>query len=339
MSEESGEEIEEGAGETRGAQADESEDYAELDRVRLSKMVPVEFLHPGKFQPRRHFNKDDIRELAHSIKERGVLQPILVRRHDEIANAYEIIAGERRWRASQEASLHEVPVIIKELDDAAALEIALIENLQRRDLTAVEEAEGFDRLMKEFSYTQEALAEHLGKSRSHVTNTLRLLSLPDVVKTMLDNEQLSAGHARALLSLKDPVAVARKIVADGLSVRQVEALAKDSKGGKKGKARGKKAPGETTKDANTRALERELGTLLGMNVSIVYHEGDGGTLSVHYKTLDQLESVIARLSHNPPSIGGVDGPDSSQDPGAMSMGVGRVEDMEAGDREEAASES
>jgi ParB family transcriptional regulator, chromosome partitioning protein len=272
---------------------EESDDHAAGDRQRVGKTVPIGFLRAGRFQPRHRFDDDGLRALAQSIREKGVLQPLLVRRHPDHANGYEIIAGERRWRAAQLAQLHEVPVIVKELDDRAALEIALVENIQRADLTALEEAEGYRRLLAEFGHTQEALAISVGKSRSHVANMMRLLTLPDPVKQLLDSGALSAGHARALLGAADPAALAREIVRRGLNVRQAEGLVK------KGKTkRGKATP---AKDADTVALERDLANLLGLKVAISFG-GRGGALTIHYRTLEQLDEVIRRLQHEP--VGG-----------------------------------
>ena len=205
---------------------EESEDYATLDRARSTKTVPVEFIQPSRLQPRRNFDDDEMAALTKSIKEKGVLQPVLVRRNPENPTYYELIAGERRWRAAQAAQLHELPVVVKDLSDQEALEIALVENIQRMDLTPLEEAEGYRRLMEEFSHTQEKLAETVGRSRSQVANMLRLLNLPDAVKELLDSGDLTAGHGRALLNAKDPVALAREVVAKGLNVRQTEALTK-----------------------------------------------------------------------------------------------------------------
>jgi ParB family transcriptional regulator, chromosome partitioning protein len=267
---------------------EESDDLAAADRQRVGKSVPIGFLRAGKFQPRHRFDDDALRALADSIREKGVLQPLLVRRDG--ANSYEIIAGERRWRAAQLAQLHEVPVIIKELDDRAALEIALVENIQRADLTVLEEAEGYRRLMAEFGHTQEALAAAVGKSRSHVANMMRLLALPEPVKQLLDSGALSAGHARALLNAADPAGMAREIVRRGLNVRQAELLAKGAKTARH------KAP--AVKDADTAALERDLTNLLGLKVAISF-AGRGGALTIHYRTLEQLDDVIRRLHHDP----------------------------------------
>jgi ParB family transcriptional regulator, chromosome partitioning protein len=273
---------------------EESEENAAHDRQRAGgKTVPIGFLRAGRFQPRRRFDDDALRALADSIREQGVLQPLLVRRHPDAANTYEIIAGERRWRAAQPTQLHEVPVVVKELDDRAALEIALVENIQREDLTALEEAEGYRRLMEEFSHTQEALARAVGKSRSHVANMMRLLSLPDAVRQLVETGALSAGHARALLNVADPAGLAREIVRRGLNVRQAERLAKAGKAG-----RSKPAP---AKDADTAALERDLANLLGLKVNVTF-AARGGALTIHYRTLDQLDDVLRRL-HTTPAEG------------------------------------
>ena len=271
---------------------DEAEDYAELDKLRDTKSVPVEFLHPGKYQPRHVMDEGAIAELADSIRTKGVLQPLLVRRDPDQAEHYEIIAGERRWRAAQQAQLHEVPVIIKDFSDIEALEVGLVENLQRQDLSATEEATGYQRLMDEFSHTQEQLAEAVGKSRSHVANTLRLLNLPVSVRDMIDAGDLTAGHARALIPCEDPVAMAKKIVAGGLSVRQVEQLVKAPL------KKTSSASVPKAKDADTLVLEHDLTGLLGMQAQIA-NKGGAGTLTIQYSSLDQLDDVLQRLSHTP----------------------------------------
>ncbi len=260
-----------------------------------AQAVPIEFLHPGKYQPRHAMDKDAIAELAASIEKKGVLQPLLVRRHPGRPEEYEIIAGERRWRASQLAQLHEVPVIIKELSDVEALEIGLIENLQRLDLSPIEEAQGYQRLLDEFKHTQEALSGAVGKSRSHVANTLRLLNLPQDVKDMVESGALSAGHARALLSSDDIATLAKKVVKDGLNVRQTERLVRQPS-----KVRNPAGVG-LKKDADTLALERDMTAMLGLNVNIS-SGGKGGSLTVHYKTLDQLDEILHRLSHGTPPV-------------------------------------
>jgi len=273
---------------------EESEDYAALDRLRQAKTVPIDFVRPGRFQPRQRFDEEALQALAQSIREKGVLQPLLVRRHPEAANAYEIIAGERRWRAAQMAQLHEIPVVIREFEDREALEIALVENIQRQDLSPLEEAEGYRRLMEEFGHTQERLAEAVGKSRSHVANMMRLLGLPDTVKELLAAGTLSAGHARALLNAADPAALAAEVVRRGLNVRATEKLAQAARG--QGSAPAPKPP----KDADTAALERDLANLLGLRVTVNF-AGRGGSLTIHYRTLEQLDDVLRRLHQIPPS--------------------------------------
>ena len=275
---------------------DESEDYASLDRLRLSKEVPIELLRPGQFQPRRVFDPDALATLAESIREQGVLQPLLVRRDPNQANAYEIVAGERRWRAAQKAQLSEIPVIIKELSDSAALAIAIVENIQREDLTPIEEATAYQRLTKEFSYTQEALAQAVGKSRSHLANMMRLLSLPEKVKQMIDDGQLSAGHARALVVAEDPDALAHQIVRRGLNVRQAEQLVK----AEKPKSDSASKPSMPPKDPNISSLEEDLTNLLGMKVAFKV-KGDSGSMTIHYKSLEQLDEVLDRLTQGAPA--------------------------------------
>ena len=252
----------------------------------------VEKLVPGKFQPRREFDKGALKELANSIDEKGILQPILARPNPDggAKSPYEIVAGERRWRAAQIAQLHDVPVIVRDVTDNEALQIGIIENVQRSDLNPIEEAEGFQRLIDEFSYTQEVLAKTLGKSRSHIANTLRLVGATNKVREYLVAGQLSAGHARALLGHPNADRLASDIVKQGLSVRDVEKLVADkkpSKGGSKSKK-----PAE--KDTDTRALEKSIADNLGLSVAI-QHEKDGGHVRVSYKTLEQLDEVVRRL--------------------------------------------
>lgn len=278
---------------------DEAEDYASLDRLRLSKMVPIEFLQPSGVQPRRRFDEAAIEALAESVREKGILQPLLVRRHPDRANAYEIVAGERRWRAAQRAGIQEVPVVIKELDDSAALEIALIENVQREDLTAIEEAEGYRRLMEEFAHTQEALSHAIGKSRSHIANLLRLLTLPEKVKEMVGDGRLSAGHARALVGTEQPNVWAELVVSRGLNVRQTEKLVKQGRESGAGPAARRLPP---ARDPNIAALENDLTNLLGLKVTI-RTKGEGGTLDIAYETLEQLDDVLHRLTHGKPHGG------------------------------------
>jgi len=256
------------------------------------RKMAVDRLTPGKFQPRHHFDDAALDQLAESIATHGVVQPLLVRAIG--SNMYEIIAGERRWRAAQKAQLHEVPVVVQELSDEAALEIALIENLQREDLSAIEEAEGYQRLMDEFGHTQDALSHQLGKSRSHVANILRLLKLPQSVRAMVQDGRLTAGHARALVGAKNPEELAGVIVTRGLNVRQAEALVQKSTEGKLKPKR--KAFVE--KDVDVLALEEMTTSKLGLKVTI---EGQGaaGRLIIEYKNLDQLDDVIARLGQLP----------------------------------------
>ncbi|MBT3767315.1 MAG: ParB/RepB/Spo0J family partition protein [Rhodospirillaceae bacterium] len=254
-----------------------------------SNVVPVEFLHPGRYQPRQKFDKDQIRELAQSIKDKGILQPLLVRKHPDKEDAFEIIAGERRWQAAQEAQLHEVPVIIREFSDKETLEVALVENLQREDLSVLEEAKGYNRLMEEFSHTQEELAKVVGKSRSHVANTLRLLGLPEPVRQMLDDGKLSAGHARALLGTESSLPLAEMVINQGLNVRQTEKLVQKSNAPKK------PLRPKPVKDPDTVVLENDITNLLGLKTEIDF-KGNSGTLTVKYKTLEQLDDILERLS-------------------------------------------
>ncbi len=260
--------------------------------ARGQRHLPIGQLEPSPLQPRRHFDVGELESLADSIRANGILQPILVRRHPNKPDVHEIVAGERRWRAAQLAELHEIPVVIRELADREVLELALVENLQRYDLSALEEAEGYHRLIDEFGLGQEDLARQVAKSRPHIANTLRLLKLPDGVKTLLIEGKLSAGHARALLSARDAIALAAKVVAKGLSVRQTEALAARSNA--TAGHRRNKAPAPH-KDADTRALERNLARLLGLKVEIV-HGASGGSLTIRYHSLEQLDDVIRRLN-------------------------------------------
>jgi ParB family chromosome partitioning protein len=260
--------------------------------------VPIELLAPSPLQPRRHFAEDELESLAESVRARGVMQPLLVRPVAGDPRRYEIVAGERRWRAAQRAGLHEVPVTLRAMTDAEAIELALVENIQRQDLTPLEEADGFRRLLEEFANTQEDLARRVGKSRSHVANTLRLLGLPEPVKALVEEGALSAGHARALLGAKDPAGLARRVVADGLNVRQTEALVKAER-----EPARPPSPKRATKDANTAALERELSAALGLKVAIE-HGAKGGSLVLRYKTLEQLDEVIARLKGPQPTAPG-----------------------------------
>ena len=261
--------------------------------------IPIGSLVPGKFQPRQVFDEEALEALADSIREKGVLQPLLVRPHPENSGTYEIIAGERRWRAAQQAQVHQVPVLVRELNDQQAAEVALIENLQRQDLSPLEEAEGYRRLQEEFSHTQEELSRAIGKSRSHIANTMRLLNLPDPVKDMVSTGTLSAGHARALLTVDDPVGLARKVAERGLNVRQTEALVQQTlKRNTDSSARpSAHARKDIAKDADTLSLEREMSALLGLAVTIDHKGEKGGTISLQYASLEQLDDLLARLRH------------------------------------------
>ena len=264
--------------------------------------LPIERLAPGSLQPRQRFDEDELERLAESIKSSGLLQPILVRPRPGHPEEYEIVAGERRWRAAQIARLHEVPVIIRELADAKALEIALIENVQREDLSPIEEARAFQRLIAEFGHSQGELGAQLGKSRSHIANTLRLLSLPDAIQDLVQEGSLSAGHARALIGADNAERLAQRCVTEGLSVRALESRVKRARDAAKppvpGAAPASRKAEKGTKDADTLALERDLENLLGLKVTIDYGPG-GGKLSIHYDTLEQLDDVLHRLNQAP----------------------------------------
>jgi ParB family chromosome partitioning protein len=265
-----------------------------VERGRGQRRVPVEFLRPNPRNPRKHFEESELLELSQSIRDRGIIQPIVVRPVPKKSDAFEIVAGERRWRAAQHAGLHEVPVVVVEIDDKTSLEYAILENVQRADLNPIEEAQGYSRLMAEFSYTQENLSKIIGKSRSHIANMMRLGDLPEPVKALLVNRQITAGHGRALLSVKDPHAVARRIVDQGMSVRQVEEIAQADQT-MPGKLETKSAQKLPPKDPDTRALERALQDVLGLNVEIA-HKGHGGELRIRYKTLEQLDGLCRRLN-------------------------------------------
>lgn len=258
---------------------------------RADMRVPVEKLRPNPDQPRRTFREDQLEELANSVREKGIIQPIIVREKPEGSGNYEIVAGERRWRAAQIAQLHEVPVLVRDLDDSEVLELAIIENVQRADLNAVEEAQGYRQLMDRFGHTQEKLAEALGKSRSHIANILRLLTLPDEVLGYLREGKLAAGHARALVVVENPVPLARRVVAEGLSVREVEKLAK----GGSSAAPKRQVPRALEKDADTRALEGELSANIGMKV-VIDHKDGAGTVTIRFSSLEELDDLCRILS-------------------------------------------
>ncbi|WP_018182196.1 ParB/RepB/Spo0J family partition protein [Kaistia granuli] len=261
------------------------------DRSRNSRRVPVEFLRPNPRNPRKAFEEADLADLTASIREKGIMQPILVRPVPGAVDAYEIIAGERRWRAAQRAGQHDVPIIVHDVNDQEALELAIIENVQRADLNALEEALGYQQLIDEFDYSQTALADVIGKSRPHVANTLRLLKLPPVVQNYLRDGKLTAGHARALVTVDDPEAVAQRIVDMGLTVRDAEALTQNEP--KKGGAQ--RAANKAEKDADTRALEKLLGDSLGLMVTIDHKSNGSGEMRVRYRTLEQLDEVCRLL--------------------------------------------
>ena len=265
---------------------------AHTERPRTQRKIPIEFIKPNPRNPRRSFSDAELAELAASIKQHGVIQPIVVRPVKGSQDRYEIIAGERRWRASQIAGLHEVPVVPIEVGDSDALEIAIIENVQREDLNAIEEALGYQALAGEFSRTQEEIAKIVGKSRSHVANTMRLLKLPDGVQDYIASGLLSAGHARALIGVPDPLAAAKRAVEEGLNVRQTEALAHEE--GVPKRAPQKPRNERAAKDADTVALEKRVGDVLGLKVS-VDHRDPGGSVMIKYRDLDQLDEILRRL--------------------------------------------
>jgi ParB family chromosome partitioning protein len=260
------------------------------ERARERRRVPIEHLSPNPRNPRRNFSDAELDELAASIRERGIIQPVVVRAVRGARDAYEIIAGERRWRAAQRAGLHEVPIVPIEATDAQALELAIIENVQRSDLNPLEEAGGYQALQSEYQHSHEDIAKIVGKSRSHVTNTLRLLKLPATVKAYINDGKITAGAARMLVGADDPEAMARQIVEHGLNVRQVEALAKE-----RATRAGKPAKKRAAKNADTLALERRVTDALGLTVTIEHRGKEGGVLRVQYRSLDQLDDVVRRL--------------------------------------------
>jgi len=267
------------------------------ERHRGQKRVPIEFVHANPRNPRRTFVEADLEELAASIRERGVIQPIVVRAArgkpgEKPGEAYEIIAGERRWRAAQRAGLHDLPVVIVEVSDAEALELAIVENVQRADLNPIEEAQGYLALMEEFKHSAEDVARIVGKSRPHIANTIRLARLPESVKALVRSGALSAGHARTLVGHADAETIAQDVVARGLSVRELEARMREPAAPAPGATAAKPAP---VKDADTRALEKRLSDTLGLKIAID-HRGEGGSVTIRYSNLDQLDEVVRRLS-------------------------------------------
>jgi len=270
---------------------DVGDETSAIERARGQKRVSIGFLRPNPKNPRLRFGEQDLEDLSASIREKGVIQPILVRPVSGSFDAYEIIAGERRWRAAQRAGLHDVPVTVVEASDRESLELAIIENVQREDLNAIEEAVGYDRLTEEFGYSQNDLAKVIGKSRSHVANTMRLLKLPDSVKAAVQSGDLTAGHARALLSVGNAEEVARHVIERGLTVRDAEAIAQAQaeEAGRISKPRPRQ-----DKDADTLALQQTLSDVLGLKVTLD-HRGDGGELRIRYKSLEQLDDLCRRL--------------------------------------------
>jgi ParB family chromosome partitioning protein len=267
---------------------------AEAQPRRPDMLLPVEKLAPNPDQPRRDFAPEALEELAASLRSKGMIQPIVARRDPRKPGGFEIVAGERRWRAAQLAQMHEVPVVVRDLDDGEVLEIAIIENIQRADLNALEEATAYRQLMDRFGHTQEKLAEALSKSRSHIANLLRLLTLPDPVQTWVRDGKLSAGHARALITSTDPVGLAREVINRGLSVRDTERLARTAAPENAGNRR--RSGRDGGKDADTRALEQDLSAALGMRVVIDHKGQDGGVLSITYRSLDQLDGLCQVLN-------------------------------------------
>ncbi|MGB5866014.1 MAG: ParB/RepB/Spo0J family partition protein [Sulfitobacter sp.] len=275
------------------ADVSETDSVASRGPAAADQLIPIERISPNPEQPRKQFVQSDLDDLAASIREKGVLQPLIVRARE--GGQFEIVAGERRWRAAQMAQLHELPVIVREFSDIEVLEVAIIENIQRADLNAAEEAAGYRQLMDRFGHTQEKMAEALGKSRSHIANLLRLLNLPTPVLELLREGQLSAGHARALIPAADPMKLAQQVIKSGLSVRATEELVKREAAG--GEAKPQKRAETSDKDADTKALEGDLSANLGMQVSLSHKPGqENGQLTVQYKSLDQLDELCRLLS-------------------------------------------
>lgn len=267
---------------------DDTSEEAVVQDARSLRHVPVELLHPNPNNPRKHFAEEDLESLAKSLKDKGLLQPLVVRPRAD--GSFEIVAGERRWRASQMAGIHELPVLIRELDDRETLEIALIENIQRSDLNALEEARAYRQLMDQYNYTQQQLADSIGKSRSHIANTMRLLSLPEAIQHQIENGKLTAGHARSLVATEYPAEMADQIIKLGLTVREAEELARKNSVAPDTKSH------SSEKDADTRALEKTLTETLGLSTSIKHKGNGGGSVLISYKSLDQLDEVIRKLT-------------------------------------------
>lgn len=265
-----------------------------VERARGQRRVPIEFLRANPRNPRRSFSEEELAELSNSIRERGIIQPILVRPVADVPDAFEIVAGERRWRAAQRAGLHEVPVVVVEIDDKTSLEYAILENVQRADLNALEEAAGYQRLMSEFNYNQGDVAQALGRSRSHVANTMRLLNLPAPVQDMLVRGLITAGHARALLTVADPHRVALRILEETLTVRDVERIGQEEQQSIGARPQGGRPRNPASRDADTRAVEKALEDVLGLGVAI-RHKDQGGEVRIRYTSLDQLDGLCRRL--------------------------------------------
>jgi ParB family transcriptional regulator, chromosome partitioning protein len=265
-----------------------------VERPRAQRKVPIEFIKANPRNPRRTFSDTELKELSESIKQHGVIQPIVVRPVKGAQDRFEIIAGERRWRASQAAGLHEVPIVPVDVSDSDALEIAIVENVQREDLNALEEAQGYHALANEFNRSQEEIAKIVGKSRSHIANTMRLTKLPAEVQAFIASGQLSAGHARALIGVPDPLAAAKKIVEEGLNVRQAEQLAHVEGVPERKPQKPRSGGAAKTKDADTAALEKRVSDALGLAVT-VNHRDPGGSVQINYRNLEQLDEVMRRL--------------------------------------------
>ncbi|MGJ8603664.1 MAG: ParB/RepB/Spo0J family partition protein [Marivita sp.] len=277
------------------------EPNAEIDTQasrRSTRTLPVDQLFPNPDQPRRRFDPDALEDLTNSIRSKGVIQPLIVRQRGSSDTQFEIVAGERRWRAAQAAGVHEVPVVVREFSDEDVLEIAIIENIQRADLNAIEEAAGYDQLMGRFGHTQEKLAQALGKSRSHIANLLRLLTLPDAVKKAVADGNLTAGHARALVTAPDPVVLAGEVMRRSLSVRETEKLVKDALNPDATPKKASMSPSSGgSKDADTKALEADLSAALGMKVSINHAAGkESGSVMISYDSLEDLDALCMVLS-------------------------------------------
>jgi ParB family transcriptional regulator, chromosome partitioning protein len=266
---------------------DDTSEEAVVQDIRSLRHVPVELLHPNPNNPRKHFAEEDLESLAKSLRDKGLLQPLVVRPRAD--GSFEIVAGERRWRASQRAGIHDVPVLIRELDDKETLEIALIENIQRSDLNALEEARAYRQLLEQYGYTQQQLADAIGKSRSHIANTMRLMSLPESIQNQIEDGSLTAGHARSLVATEQPEELAEKIVKLKLTVREAEDLVRGQP------AKNPKTP-KVEKDADTRALEKNMSEALGLGVAVNHKGQKGGAVNIQYKTLEQLDEIVRRLT-------------------------------------------